>query len=50
VERFAVAETGTGFSLMRETVRDASTAFALLTAFSMTEGLLFIEATCGTSN
>lgn len=36
-ERFAYAETGTGFSLTREAVRDSSAPFALLTAFRMTD-------------
>ena len=54
MERFADTESGTGFTLTREedpssrwssgriassaAVRDASTAFALLTALSMTRG------------
>jgi hypothetical protein len=50
MERFADTETGTGFTLTRETVRDASTTFALLTALSMTERLLFIEVICRTSH
>jgi hypothetical protein len=50
MKRFADTETGTSFTLTRETVRDALTAFALLTAVSMIEGLLFIEVICGTSH
>jgi hypothetical protein len=34
MERFAESETGTGFTLTRETVRDASTALALLATLS----------------
>jgi hypothetical protein len=37
VELFAVAETGTGFPLKREAVRDSFASFALLTLFRMTE-------------
>jgi hypothetical protein len=37
VERFAVAETGAGFPLTREAVRDSFASFALLTSFRMTE-------------
>ncbi|MGH7841305.1 MAG: aldehyde dehydrogenase family protein, partial [Candidatus Binataceae bacterium] len=36
VEGFAERETGTGFSLTREAVRDSSTPFALLATLRMT--------------
>jgi hypothetical protein len=37
VERFAVAESGTGFPLKREAVRDSSLRSRLLTVVRMTE-------------
>jgi hypothetical protein len=37
MERFSDTDTGTSFTLTRETVRDASTTFALLTLFRVTE-------------
>ncbi|MGH7881217.1 MAG: hypothetical protein ACREQD_17215 [Candidatus Binataceae bacterium] len=43
VEGFAERETGTGFSLTREAVRDSSTAFALLTTLRMTKRAGVIE-------
>jgi hypothetical protein len=47
-ERFANAETGTGFTLTREAVRDSSTIFALLTSLRMTAGPVVIEVICRT--
>jgi hypothetical protein len=45
MERFADAETGAGFTLTREAVRDHSTSFALLTSLTMTDRAVVIEVT-----
>ena len=46
--RFAKTETGTGSTLTRETVRDPSASFALLTGCGMTVRDRYSEAICGT--
>jgi hypothetical protein len=48
-ERFAGTETGTGFTLTREAVRDPATTFALLTSFRMTDKGLVVSVICGTA-
>jgi hypothetical protein len=47
MNRFADAETGTGFTPGREAVRDRSTSFALLTSFTMTERAVVVKAIAG---
>ena len=48
MQRFAKTETGTGSTLPRETVRDPSASFALLTGCGMTVRDRYSEAICGT--
>ena len=43
MERFADSETGTGFSVKREAVRDPLGSFALLIVVGLTERRLDIE-------
>jgi hypothetical protein len=50
LERFADAETGTGFTLRREAVRDPVTSFALFTSLRMTVRVVerFADSETGT--